>query len=420
MNPFIGKKLARPESKGLQLKVLGIGGAGCRIAEHLSEEQLGGQVEVYGVSADAQALGECRVERKFALGSQLTGGLGTGGEPDRGRAAAMEDTGDIETLFTGTDLVFILAGLGGGTGTGAAPFIAATAKKAGALVIAFVTMPFKCEGGRRDEQANAGLRELHKCADGVVRLPNQQVFKLINEDTSLIETFKTTNEYVAQGVGAIWRMVNESGLINVDFSDLCSMIRGREANSSFATVEAAGPNRVREVMDRLMAHPLLEDGRALGQAESVLVSVAGASSLSMTEVDRLMELLGRSCESAKIKMGATLDDRLGDRLTVTVVAASRFEPAPAKPSDAPVGIAAELEEGEMDSTESEDPDSEPLSTAAPVRAWRRRRRKNNRMNHPELSLVNKPENPFTASEPTMHNGQDLDIPTFVRRGLVLN
>ena len=412
MNPFIGKKLGfvRSETKGLKLKVLGIGGAGCRIAEHLREDNLGGQVEVYAVGTDAQALGDCRVDRKFALGSQLTGGLGTGGEPDRGKAAAMEDIADIEEMFEGTDLVFLLAGLGGGTGTGAAPLIAATAKKAGALVITFVTMPFACEGRRREEQAHAGLHELHKSADGVVRLPNQQVFKIINEDTSLIETFKTTNEYVAQGVGAIWRMVNESGLINVDFADLCALIRGREVNSSFATVEAIGSNRAREVVDRLLEHPLLDDGKALEQAESVLVSVAGSSSLSMNEVNRLMELLGRSCESAKVKMGATIDDRLGERLTVTVVAATRFVP-PEEPADASEPVAGESHGGHRE--------VEPISTAAPVRAWRRRRRSNNRMNHPELLLVNKPDSPFTASEPTMHNGQDLDIPTFVRRGLAL-
>jgi cell division protein FtsZ len=402
MNPFVGNtKEVETGRKGLRLKVLGVGSAGCRIAEHLEAEGLGGQVEVFALNADAQALNECRVEKKFSIGAKLTGGLGTGGEPERGKAAAMEDIADLETVCGGADMVFVLAGLGGGTGTGAAPLIAATAKSLGALVVAFVTTPFSCEGKRREQQAAAGQRELRNAADGMVCLPNQQVFKLINEDTSLAETFKTTNEYVAKGVGAIWRMVSESGLIDVDFADLCSLLRGREVNSSFATVESSGPNRVRDAVDRLLAHPLLDDGLALEQAEALLVSVAGSSSLSMKEVNGLMEQLGRRCGSANVKMGATVNDAMGDRLSVTVIAANgATEPC----LEEEPGLA----EGKGD---------EPVSIAAPVGAWRRR--KANRMAHPELNLHSRPNNPFTESEPTMRDGEDLDIPTFVRRGMVL-
>ena len=435
MNPFLKRKNQDParNQAGLKLKVFGVGGAGCKIAEHLENTGLGGAVDFYAINADMQALNDCGIENRFALGTKLTGGLGTGGDPDRGRAAALEDTEEIESICKGGDIVFVLAGLGGGTGTGAAPLIAATAKKLGALVLPFVTMPFDCEGERRAAQARAGIHELQKAADGVICLPNQKVFKLINDDTSLLETFKTTNEYVAQGIRAIWKLVNEAGLINIDFADLCTLVRGREANSSFATVEASGPQRVREAVDRLQNHPLLGEGTVLPDAEAVLVSLSGSSSLSMSEVDRLMELLGRSCEKAQIKMGATIDDSLEDRICVTVIAATKakepeVEAAPGEePESRLTGATKDLgthifagSTGQRTPVQSLEMEEEPVSTAAPVRAWRRRRKRSRNMNHPMLPLDMIPKTPFEKSEPTLHNGEDLDVPTFVRRGMILN
>ncbi|MGB0583137.1 MAG: cell division protein FtsZ, partial [Limisphaerales bacterium] len=175
MNPFIKKPSGDPAKQGLKLKILGVGGAGCKIAEHL--QGLAGDVEFFAINADVTALNDCGLENRFAIGSKLTGGLGTGGDPERGKAAALEDAEGLESLCQGADIVFVLAGLGGGTGTGAAPLVAATARKLGALALSFVTLPFDCEGTRRQEQAELGLRELQQAADGVVCLPNQKVFK---------------------------------------------------------------------------------------------------------------------------------------------------------------------------------------------------------------------------------------------------
>ncbi|MGB0582435.1 MAG: hypothetical protein ACPGVU_22310, partial [Limisphaerales bacterium] len=249
----------------------------------------------------------------------------------------------------------------------------------------------------------------------------------------VLDTFKSTNDYVSEGIRAIWKLVSETGFINLDFADLCNLVRGREANSSFATVEAAGSNRVRDLVDRLLAHPLLGEGSVLPEADSVLVSLCGSSSLSMSEVDRLMELLGRACEKTQIKLGATIDESLDDRIAVTVIAAHKV---------------AELEADEIEDVEEEEEPSrlkgagglginiftgkpgerrpaeadeeEPVSTAAPVRAWRRRRRRNRTLNHPMLPLDMMPKGPFENAEPTLHNGEDLDVPTFVRRGMILN
>ena len=247
-----------------------------------------------------------------------------------------------------------------------------------------VTLPFDCEGTRRRDQAAAGMAELQKSADGVICLPNQMVFKLINGNTTLVETFKTTNEYVAQGVRAIWKLVSEHGLINVDFADLCALIRGREANSSFATVEASGPHRVREAVDRLMEHPLLGEGEKLAGAEAVLVSLCGSSELSMSEVDRVMELLTRSCGDAQIKLGATIDDSMGDRISVTLVAASKpatTEPVPATEESSRLDGAGEnglgvstfvgkpAERNNTPAPPAETEEEEPTVTTPPVRAW---------------------------------------------------
>ena len=163
----------------------------------------------------------------------------------------------------GADLVFILAGLGGGTGTGAAPVLARVARQSGALVLAMATLPFDFEGGRRQRQADAGLRELKAAADAVICLPNQKLLKLLDEKTSVLETFAIGHTLMADGLRGIWRLLTQTGLINVDFADLCSVTRGRHAASSFGTAEAGGEKRSEQVIEKLLAHPLLDGGQAL-------------------------------------------------------------------------------------------------------------------------------------------------------------
>ena len=304
------------------IKVIGVGGAGGNAVSHLSGEKLAG-VSFAVLNTDATALGRSEVETRLVLGSRTTRGLGAGGDPERGRAAAEEDAARIRGMCEQTDIVFLVAGLGGGTGTGAGPVVARLAKEAGALVLAVVMLPFECEGARRQRQAQLGLQELKNAADGVICLPNQKVLAQIDEKTSLQDAFRITNELVAQGVRGIWRLLFRPGLINVDFADLCSVTRGRHAESSLATAEAKGENRSREVMEKLMSHPLIEGGQALTDAAAVLVCIAGGPDLSMADVHRIMEQINRHCEQAHIIMGAAIDEELRDRLTVTLVAARR-------------------------------------------------------------------------------------------------
>ncbi|MGK0197987.1 MAG: cell division protein FtsZ [Yoonia sp.] len=431
MNPENSETTRVPSAiTGLSLKVFGLGTAGCNLADHLSGVGLSG-AEFFAMDSDAQSLSRCGIENRTLIGEQTTGGLGGGGDLERGRAAIREDVEvleEIDQICEGTDLVFILAGLGGGTGAGAAPIIAAKAKEAGALVIGFVTLPFDLEGRHKGQQAMEGLADLQKSADGVICLPNQMVFKLIDENTSLPETFKTTNDYVAHGVRAIWKLVAEPGKLNLGFADLRKLIHGQHSHSSFATVEAGGPQRIRDAAESLVAHPLLDDGKVLAEAETVLVSVCGSASISVAELTRLSEQLQRQCEQAEIKIGAIIDDSLGDQISVTLVAARRDSATDPEVSelsrvcgDGDNGVPLTALTGPPGTRNNSEPDEEPANAApSPVgKSWRRRG-KRERSVHPQLPLDMAPKGRFDKGEPTLYKGEDLDIPTFVRRGVPFN
>src|SRR5262245_60598698 len=219
----------RPHSAGpvesprpLQIRVLGVGGAGGNAVAHLVRAGFEG-VRFAALNTDAAALQRVPVPEKLNLGAKSTRGLGAGGDPALGRAAAEEDAAAIRALCTGADVVFVVAGLGGGTGTGAGPVVARLARECGALALAIAILPFECEGGRRQRQAHMGLQELKNACDGVICLSNQRVFKLIDENTTLVEAFTIINEFIAQGVRGIWQLLLRPGLINVDFADLRSV-----------------------------------------------------------------------------------------------------------------------------------------------------------------------------------------------------
>src|SRR5437763_8034376 len=329
------------DPRELTLKVFGVGGAGCNAVEQIAQREFVG-VEFVAVNTDVQALLDLSVGRVVPLGATLTRGLGAGGDPEVGRAAAEEDAEQLCQLCADAKVVVIVTGLGGGTGTGASPVLARLAKEAGALVLAIATLPFECEGARRQSQARAGLEELKATADAVLCLPNQRVLKLIEDNTSLVETFKITNDLLAQGLRGIWRLLTRAGIINVDFADLCAVVRGQHAESAFGCAEARGEHRAREVVEKLLASPLLETGAVLNEAESVLVSIVAGSDLTMAEVNRVMSQINRACENAHIIMGAAIEAELGDRLSVTVIVARQPEAGAADAVTAP----AVLREGD--------------------------------------------------------------------------
>jgi cell division protein FtsZ len=324
--------------------------------------------------------------------------------------------------------------MGGGTGTGAGPVLARVAKESGALVLGIVTLPFEFEGARRSRQALAGLSELKSEADGVICLPNQKVFKLIDENTSVNEALKITNELLAQGVRGIWCLLTHTGLINVDFNDLCAVLRDRHEESSLATVEAAGENRSHEVIEKLMAHPFLENGAVLSEADFVLVSLAGGPDMTMAEINRVMEQVNRQCENAHIIMGAGIQDALAGKLSVTLVASrqnSRMERGASATKKDLTGVAHEQVQEICNPTAATRPASRYVPPAPSLTAQQteqlltsqpgsRSRKKAANLRQGTLPLEIVSRGRFEKSEPTIHQGEDLDVPTYIRRGVALN
>ena len=314
-----------PQSKPLSIRIFGVGNAGGQVTEQLLT--LGVPADSLAVvNTDPQALSASTVQERVLLETKLLRGLGSGGDPERGRALAEEQFDRLKTLCQGIDVAFIVTGLGGGAGTGIAPVLARAAKESGALVVAFAMTPFDCEGAHRRQFAEYGLEQLRESADGVVRLANQRLFKLIDENTSVLDTFKFANGFLAEGVRAFWRLLVHKGLIEIHFADVCSLIRDGHSTSVFAVAEAIGATRSREVTDKLLAHPMLGDG-VLKSSEVVLISLLGGPDLTMAEVNLVMRDLGAQCPEAQIMMGAVIDEAFRDRLTVTIVAGSKGQPA---------------------------------------------------------------------------------------------
>jgi cell division protein FtsZ len=326
--------------------------------------------------------------------------------------------------------------------------VARIARETGALVLAVATLPFECEGTRRRRQAHAGLDQLKEAADAVICLPNERVLQLIDENTSVIDTFKIGNELLGRAVRGIWRLLRRNGIINVDFADVCSVVRGSHAESCFADVEARGEHRSREVVEKLMNSPLLEGGAALTGAESILVSLVGGSDLSMADVNRVMSQINRACENAQIVMGAAVDEGFKDRLAVTVIATRGAASGPETVRQTATDTSGEraarsdavatseggtgLDDQLLSAARTRRPSSrfippppsltaqqkeQVLAQQTGAKAYRRPRTKMRQGVLP-LEIVSKGR--FEKSEPTLYQGEDLDVPTYIRRGVPLN
>ncbi|HWD20669.1 MAG TPA: cell division protein FtsZ [Verrucomicrobiae bacterium] len=422
---------AAPVPKRVTIKVCGVGGAGCNAVGYIAQSSLT-DVELFALNTDAQALERCAVGRKLVLGAARTRGLGAGGDPDVGRAAAEEDVEQMRALCTGADIVFILAGLGGGTGTGAAPVLARVAAEGGALVLGVVTLPFEFEGARRQRQAELGLLQLKQGADAVICLPNQKLFQILDEKTSVVEGFKVSNALLADGLRGVWRLLSQTGLINVDFADLCAVTRGRHAASSFATAEAGGDNRAEQALEKLFAHPLLDGGQLLGSSDTVLVSIVGGPDLTMAEVSKVMQPINRQAENAHVIFGAAIDEQYAGRLSVTLIASRQngedgrrltVLPGP----ETATGNGSDLQF--LDKGESVRPASRIIVPAPELseekklamlnrQSGRNRKRPSRLQKELPLEIVFKGR--FERSEPTIRHGEDLDVPTYIRRGVPLN
>lgn len=437
MDPEIISQPPPPvEPRQRSVTIFGVGTAGITMAGQMASEEFAG-ARIVAVNTDRSG-GAASVET-IQLEGKMLRGLGAGGDPERGRELAEEHFDRLKTACAGAEVVFVVAGLGGGTGTGVSPVVARAARESGALVLAFVTLPFVCEGNQRQRHARQGLDQLKTVADGVICLPHQKAAKLLEEHAGFVDAFRASSHLLIDGARGVWRLLIHRGLIEIHFEELCALLRAGHSESCFASVESAGITRARDAIEKLSAHPLLDGGQALAEAETVLVSLLGGPDLAMADVDRVMADLDRHCPNARIIMGAAVSASFRDRLAVTILATGRQARAAAKPTQgksekagspaAAPGFDTEL----LHPTKSERPGSR-LVPPAPALSLEQREQifaqqtgKPGRGRKPgarmkqftlPLDIVNKGR--FDKSEPTIHKGEDLDLPTYVRRGVALN
>jgi cell division protein FtsZ len=303
---------------GASIKVVGIGGGGGNAINRMIEAGIQG-VQFLVANTDLQSLKASQASIKLQIGEKLTRGLGVGGDPEKGRQSALEDTEKIIEALEGADMVFITAGLGGGTGTGAGPIIASLATELGALTVAVVTKPFRFEGRRRQRQAEQGLNELRECVDTVITIPNERLLNAVPKGTRFQESFRLVDDVLLQAVQGISDIITVPGLINVDFADVKAIMEGMGI-ALMGTGSATGDNRALEATQRAISSPLLEEASIEG-AKGLLVNVSGGADLTLFEVNEAMSIIHDSADpDANIIFGAVLDERLTNEMKITVIA----------------------------------------------------------------------------------------------------
>ncbi len=303
---------------GARIKVVGVGGGGSNAVTRMVNAGITG-VEFIVVNTDAQALRANPAPVKIQIGSKLTKGLGAGADPNVGRQAALEDTDELIQALSGADMVFVTTGLGGGTGTGAAPVIASLATELGALTIAVVTKPFKFEGQKRRRQAESGLDALREAVDTVITIPNERLLSVIDRNTSMLDAFLTADDVLRQAIQGISDLILVPGLINLDFADVKTIMSGMGV-AMMGTASADGPTRAVDAAQRAISSPLLEDTSVNG-ARGVIINVTGGPDMSLIEVNEALTIIQESAhEDAEIIFGAVVDESLKGRVKITVIA----------------------------------------------------------------------------------------------------
>jgi cell division protein FtsZ len=300
------------------IKVVGVGGAGLNAVNRMIDADIS-QVEFVAVNTDIQQLQTSDAPVKIHIGRELTEGLGSGADPELGRRAAEEAYDQIKRALRGSDMVFVTAGEGGGTGSGAAPVVARIAKELGALTVGIVTMPFKFEGTRRGRQATDGVDSLRASCDTVIVVPNERLLEVLDRETSMLDAFRIADDVLRQGVQGICDLITLPGLINLDFADVRTIMK--DAGSALMGIgfSAAEENRARDAAERALRSPLIETD--IGGAKGILLSIAGGDDLSLYEVNEAAEVVRQAAtDDTNIIFGATIDDRLTGQVWVTVVA----------------------------------------------------------------------------------------------------
>jgi cell division protein FtsZ len=320
--------LADTENQGAVIKVVGVGGGGGNAVTHMVGSGIEG-VDFVCVNTDAQALKHSRVKASLQIGSNITKGLGAGADPEVGRQAAMEDRDRIVELVDGSDMIFITAGMGGGTGTGAAPVVAQVAKELGILTVAVVTKPFEMEGNKRLALADQGISELGKYVDSLITIPNQKLLTVLGGDTTLLDAFKSANQVLQGAVQGIAELITRPGLINVDFADVRTVM-AETGMAMMGSGAATGENRARAAAEAAISSPLLEDVNLSG-AHGLLINVTAGMDLRTSEFHVVGDTIKQyASEDATVVVGYVIDPEMTDQIRVTVVATGIGRPTAAR------------------------------------------------------------------------------------------
>ena len=379
--------MATPHNYVAVIKVVGIGGGGVNAVNRMIDVGLKG-VEFVAINTDAQALLLSDADVKLDIGRELTRGLGAGADPDVGRKAAEDHTGEIEDVLKGADMVFVTAGEGGGTGTGGAPVVAQIARALGALTVGVVTRPFSFEGKRRAQAAETGIESLRDQVDALIVIPNDRLLSISDRSISAIDAFKSADHVLLSGVQGITDLITIPGLINLDFADVKSIMQG-SGSALMGIGSARGDDRAMRAAESAISSPLLE--ASIEGARGVLLSIAGGSDLGLFEINEAAKLVQESVhEDANVIYGTTIDDALGDEVRVTVIAAGFDGGAPLprrhapRPASAPAAATSTPATGDTEGAA------------------------------PEAPAVREPEPPKAKPKIVFDDADDLDVPDFLK------
>ena len=473
----LSRNYSLPEKKedDFAIKIIGVGGAGANALDRIVLDGME-HAEMIAVNTDVQSLASSVATRKVQIGREITRGLGAGGDPDLGYNAAQESADELREAMQGARMIFVCAGLGGGTGSGAAPCVVQLAHETGALVVAFATLPFAFEGKRRTAQATEALQELQRVSDAVVCFENDRMGDIVLPKAGIHQAFAVADTTISQSVRAIINVVRRPGLIQIGFDELLSALRGQNSRCLFGFGESDSDNRAHEALALALKNPLMNRGKTLTDARCVLVQISGGPGMTLTEVEIVMQELNRHVEDhTQILFGTSVDGKMGNRLSVTLISSLSTEgpaqPAPNRTTKIParekaveaqmavepvspppateyatpvipevVGNSFPDQQGEVRMNQPEGEKEEPRTEIAlpPVRKERKTAPTKNQERAPDPAPA-KPlpakkdkfvqarqevmqfepvtRGRFEKSEPTIVEGQDLDIPTYLRKNV---
>jgi cell division protein FtsZ len=478
----LSRNYSLPERKedDLAIKIIGVGGAGANALDRIVLDGME-HAEMIAVNTDVQSLASSVATTKVQIGRAVTRGLGAGGDPELGYNAAQESADELREVIQGARMVFVCAGLGGGTGSGAAPCVVQMARETGALVLALATLPFAFEGKRRTAQAMEALHELQRVSDAIVCFENDRLGDIVLPKAGIHQAFAVADTTISQSLRAIVNVVRRPGLIRIGFDELLSALRARNSRCLFGFGESDSDNRAHEALALALKNPLMNRGKMLTDAQTVLVQISGGPGMTLTEVEMIMQELNRHIEDhTQILFGTSVDGKMGDRMSVTIISSlsadGAAQPAPmrtmrhAEPTPPPIecqvkarqtppeepievetGVASNVVRFSRDEPAAEPvseeicaeekalPETEPASPPPPVRKARKPvARREPEPPAPEANPVKTPpakkekyvqarqemmqfepvtRGRFEKSEPTIEEGQDLDVPTFLRKNV---